>query len=106
MTMTEAIVLDGKLTWLEVAAVAEGAELTLSPAAWTRVDKGRQIVEALVDKQIRGYGINTGVGALCDVVIDRNDQQALSRHCSEPQLRRRPTLGQDRDARGHGRPDC
>jgi histidine ammonia-lyase len=57
MTMTEAIVLDGKLTWREVAAVAEGAELTLSPAAWTRVDKGRQIVDALVDKQIRGYGI-------------------------------------------------
>jgi histidine ammonia-lyase len=74
------IVLDGALTWKEIAAVANGAALELSDAAWTRIAKARAIVDALVEREIRGYGINTGVGALCDVIISRGDQQALSRN--------------------------
>lgn len=78
--MTDAIVLDAPLTWREIAAVANGARLTLSDAARQRIVDARRIVDALVERGIRGYGINTGVGALCDVVISRENQQALSRN--------------------------
>ncbi|MEK1945277.1 MAG: aromatic amino acid lyase, partial [Ensifer adhaerens] len=78
--MTETVTLDGPATWVEIAAVADGARLTLSAAARQRIVKARAVVEALVDRGIRGYGINTGVGALCDVIIDRENQQALSRN--------------------------
>lgn len=78
--MTETITLDGPADWAEIAAVANGARLALSDAARGRIVKARAVVEALVDRGIRGYGINTGVGALCDVIIDRENQQALSRN--------------------------
>ncbi len=78
--MTETVTLDAPLTWQQVAAVAGGAHLTLSDAARQRIVHARRIVDALVERGIRGYGINTGVGALCDVVIDRDNQQALSRN--------------------------
>jgi histidine ammonia-lyase len=78
--MAEAVVLDTALTWRDIATVAAGRGLALSPAAWQRIARARQIVEALVEREIRGYGINTGVGALCDVIISREDQQALSRN--------------------------
>ncbi|MBD9597375.1 histidine ammonia-lyase [Ensifer sp. ENS05] len=74
------IVVDHPLSWRDIAAVAEGAELVLSAPARDRIAKARAIVDSLVEKGIRGYGINTGVGALCDVVIDRKQQQALSRN--------------------------
>ena len=78
--MTETITLDGPADWAEIAAVANGVRLTLSDAARSRIVKARAVVEALIDRGIRGYGINTGVGALCDVIIDRENQQALSRN--------------------------
>lgn len=76
--MTETIIIDGPLTWRDIAAVADGARLTLSGRTRQRIIDARRIVDALVDRGIRGYGINTGVGALCDVVISRESQQALS----------------------------
>ncbi|KPF45108.1 histidine ammonia-lyase [Rhizobium sp. AAP43] len=78
--MVEQIVVDGPLTWRDIASIGQGASLALSEAAWARVAKARAIVDALVEREIRGYGINTGVGALCDVIISQEDQQALSRN--------------------------
>lgn len=78
--MPETIILDSPLTWRNIGAIANGAELQLSQAAWQRISDARSIVDALVERGIRGYGINTGVGALCDVIIDRDKQQALSRN--------------------------
>jgi histidine ammonia-lyase len=78
--MVKTVVIDSPLSWNDIAIVAAGAKLALSQAAWTRVEHARAIVDALVEQGIRGYGINTGVGALCDVVIDRDRQQALSRN--------------------------
>lgn len=78
--MPETIILDGPLTWRNIGAIANGAALQLSQAAWQRISNARDIVDALVERGIRGYGINTGVGALCDVIIDRDKQQALSRN--------------------------
>lgn len=78
--MPETIILDSPLTWRNIGAIADGAELQLSQAAWQRISDARSIVDALVERGIRGYGINTGVGALCDVIIGRDKQQALSRN--------------------------
>ncbi|MBD9652093.1 histidine ammonia-lyase [Ensifer sp. ENS09] len=78
--MSENVVLDAPLTWKQIAAVANGAPLALSATARQRIVHARRVVDALVERGIRGYGINTGVGALCDVVIDRENQQALSRN--------------------------
>ncbi|MFN3362965.1 MAG: aromatic amino acid lyase, partial [Allorhizobium sp.] len=78
--MAQTITLDTVLTSDEIATVAEGARLGLSETARQRILDARAIVEALVDQGIRGYGINTGVGALCDVVIDREEQASLSRN--------------------------
>ena len=74
------IVLDAPLTWRDIAAVANGAGLELSLAARTRMATARAIVEALVEKGIKAYGVNTGVGALSDVVVDRPQLRTLSRN--------------------------
>lgn len=71
---------DGVLTPADIASVARGAKLILSESAARRIRQARRIVDALSEQGIRGYGINTGVGALCDVLIDRPQQQALSRN--------------------------
>ncbi|MDQ0395360.1 histidine ammonia-lyase [Labrys monachus] len=73
------ITLDAPLSRQDAAAVAGGAELRLSEAAWQRLARGRAIVEAIVDRGMLAYGVNTGVGALCNVVVDRPHQRRLSR---------------------------
>jgi histidine ammonia-lyase len=72
------VLVDGPLRWPEIAAVAAGARLQLSGSARERLQCSRAIVEAIVDRGIRCYGVNTGVGALCDVIVDRTQQQQLS----------------------------
>jgi len=74
------ICLDAPLGWREIAAVATGAPLRLSSNAVARVAAASAIVESLVAKGIKAYGVNTGVGALCDVVVDRPRLRQLSRN--------------------------
>jgi histidine ammonia-lyase len=76
----DVIAVDAPLRWRELARIAAGASLQLSPAAAERIRHARRVVEAIVAGGIRAYGINTGVGALCDVVVDRPKQRALSRN--------------------------
>ena len=78
--MRDPVRLDQPLTAAQIAAVAHGATLSLSDAAQGRIAAARGIVDALIDRGIRGYGINTGVGALCDVLIDHPEQAQLSRN--------------------------
>jgi len=72
------VVLDRGWTWPDVTAVAHGAPLSLSDAAWARIDHASAIVAALVDRGDRAYGITTGVGALADTVVGRDAQARLS----------------------------
>lgn len=78
--MADTVLFDGAPDWRAIAAVARGARLGLSPAAEGRIRHARSLVDSLVASGTRGYGINTGVGALCDVVIDRDRQAQLSRN--------------------------
>jgi histidine ammonia-lyase len=73
-------VLDQPLSWRQVAAIAEGAPLLLSEGAQLRIRGARRLVESIVGKGIRAYGVNTGVGALCDVVVEHSQLRHLSRN--------------------------
>lgn len=74
------VTIETKLGWRDVAKVAGGESLSLSPAVWQRIDKASQIVARIVETGQRAYGINTGVGALSDTVVDRASQSKLSRN--------------------------
>src|SRR5579863_3035760 len=78
--MPQAIILDGSLTWRQVSEVAAGTPLALGAQAQARIGAARTLVDSIVDKGVRAYGVNTGVGALCDVVIPRAKLEQLSRN--------------------------
>ncbi|OYD22894.1 HAL/PAL/TAL family ammonia-lyase [Oceanimonas baumannii] len=67
--------------WRNVVQVArQGAHLSLSACAWERINLARRAVETFSDSGQPYYGINTGLGALCHVVLDRSQLQQLSWH--------------------------
>lgn len=74
------VTIETRLGWRDVAKVAEGASLLLSPAVRDRIDNASRIVARIVETGQRAYGINTGVGALSDTVVDLNSQSKLSRN--------------------------
>ncbi|MFM0737656.1 histidine ammonia-lyase [Paraburkholderia xenovorans] len=71
---------DRPLDWTQVAAVAAGEPLELSDSARARIAAARVLVEQIVERSIRAYGVNTGVGALCDVIVSPSEQRTLSRN--------------------------
>ncbi|NKK97549.1 histidine ammonia-lyase [Rhizobium leguminosarum bv. viciae] len=73
------ITIDTVLTWRDVARVGAGEALALSSTAWGRVEQASRIVARIVETGVRAYGVNTGVGALADTVVDRASQSLLSR---------------------------
>ena len=78
------ITIDALLTWRDVARVGAGEALSLSPGAWARVEQASRIVARIVETGVRAYGVNTGVGALADTVVDRASQSLLSRSIVRP----------------------
>jgi len=78
--LPQRILLQRPLSWRQVGDVAEGASLALSDEARARIRAARSLVESIVGKGVRAYGVNTGVGALCDVVIPESKQAHLSRN--------------------------
>jgi histidine ammonia-lyase len=78
--MPQRILLDRPLSWRHVADVAHGAPLVLTDAAQERIGAARKLVDSIVLKGLRAYGVNTGVGALCDVVVTQSKQEQLSRN--------------------------
>ena len=71
---------DRPLDWHQIAAVAAGEPLELSADARARISAAHVLVEQIVERGIRAYGVNTGVGALCDVVVSPSEQRTLSRN--------------------------
>jgi histidine ammonia-lyase len=59
----------GSLTLEQTAAVAEGAQAALAPSAHARIRRARRFVEEIIERNEIVYGINTGFGAMSDVVI-------------------------------------
>jgi histidine ammonia-lyase len=78
--MPQRILLDRPLTWRQVAQVSEGAVLDLSDGAQARIRAAHLLVQSIVAQGVRAYGVNTGVGALCDTVIPESKLEQLSRN--------------------------
>jgi histidine ammonia-lyase len=78
--MPHRILLDKSLSWRQIDDIAAGAALALSEHAQARIRAAHGLVESIVRKGVRAYGVNTGVGALCDVVVTESKQAALSRN--------------------------
>jgi histidine ammonia-lyase len=74
------MILDTPLSWRDVAAVAAGEPLELAASAAARIAAARALVVSIVASDVRAYGVNTGVGALCEVVVDTAHQRQLSRN--------------------------
>ncbi|MEB0043608.1 MULTISPECIES: histidine ammonia-lyase [unclassified Pseudomonas] len=75
------VIVDQSLLWAQVVDVAkEDAFLELSSSAKTRIEAANTIVRTVVEKNIRAYGVNTGVGALSNTVVAPAQQSALSRN--------------------------
>ena len=76
----QSILLDGCLSSLQVAQIGAGTALLLSDDAQRRIRAAHLLVESIVEHGVRAYGVNTGVGALCDAVIPASKQAELSRN--------------------------
>lgn len=64
------IEIDGASLTLEMTeAVADGSGVSLSPSVFERVDRSRRVVEEILARGEVVYGINTGFGALSEVMI-------------------------------------
>lgn len=69
------------LTWRDVVSVARnGAKLSLSDDVWEKMAESRAVVAQIVQKGERAYGITTGLGALCNVVLHEKQLSQLSRN--------------------------
>ncbi|QKJ86512.1 Histidine ammonia-lyase [Paramixta manurensis] len=72
---------DAPLRWQDVVAVARhGALLALSDTAWRRIGQAREIVDNIVATGHIAYGINTGLGALCNITLSDDELSTLSRN--------------------------
>lgn len=72
------IVLDGRtLTLEQIAAVADGAAVTLGDEARAAVTASRAVVDRAADGAAAVYGVNTGFGSFAQTRIDRADLEQL-----------------------------
>lgn len=69
------------LRWQDVVNVARGkATLALSESARERIAQGRKIVDLIVSSGHVAYGVNTGLGALCNISLAEEQLGQLSRN--------------------------
>ncbi|WP_166363103.1 HAL/PAL/TAL family ammonia-lyase [Pseudomonas akapageensis] len=82
MSIVEKIIIaDAPVRWQDVVAVARhGAKLELAPSAWARIENAQAIVQRIVVSGERAYGVNTGLGALCNVSLQDEQLSQLSRN--------------------------
>ena len=78
--MTARVFLDRPLGWRQIGAVADGGTVELSPAARGRIAAAHELALSIAAKNLPAYGLNTGVGALCDVIVAPAKQRELSRN--------------------------
>ena len=72
------IVLDGQTLTLDaIAAVADGAQVALAPAARAAVVAARAVVDRAAAGDAAVYGVNTGFGSFAQTRIDKADLDAL-----------------------------
>lgn len=81
MDQQEVRIGDTAASWQDVVKVARyGATLVLTDAAWQRIDLAQEIVGKIVNSGQIAYGITTGLGSLCNVVLAQDELSKLSRN--------------------------
>ncbi|MHA6197783.1 histidine ammonia-lyase [Pseudomonas wadenswilerensis] len=81
MPQDKVVIADAPLRWQDIVAVARhGASLELSYSAWARIENAQGIVRRIVESGERAYGVNTGLGALCNVALQGEQLSQLSRN--------------------------
>ena len=80
--MDQIVVLDGENVSInDIVMISRfGWKATLADNAVEKINKSRAIVEDIVEKEIRTYGINTGFGRLSTVAISKPDIEQLQRN--------------------------
>jgi histidine ammonia-lyase len=78
----DTVILDGySLTLRKVALSARhGAQALLAPEAEKRMAASRAVVDDCVEQSLVRYGITTGFGKFCDVVISKEENATLQRN--------------------------
>jgi len=78
----DSIVIDGRGATIKdvVMAARYGAAVELAAEAVERIQASREVVERCVDGNLVRYGITTGFGKFCDVVISKKDNSALQKN--------------------------
>ncbi|MCE5256655.1 MAG: histidine ammonia-lyase [Spirochaetaceae bacterium] len=78
----EDLVLDGcSLSLADLVLIARhGAHVSLDEDAIIRMKASRAVVERCVDEQHKRYGITTGFGKFCDVMISKEDNAVLQKN--------------------------
>ncbi len=82
MSNREVIILDGDNVSIEdiVKISRFGCQAKLADASVEKINKSRKVVEDIVEKEIRTYGINTGFGRLSTVAISKPDIEKLQKN--------------------------
>ncbi|HTE63342.1 MAG TPA: aromatic amino acid ammonia-lyase, partial [Solirubrobacteraceae bacterium] len=70
---------DGPLLPADVCDVARGRRVALGPSARERMDASRAVLERLLERDEPIYGLTTGVGAMKEVRIAPDAQEAFQR---------------------------
>lgn len=79
--METVLVDDHSLTIQQLVSVARsGARVEIAPAALGRMAASRAVVDRCVDESLVRYGITTGFGKFCDVVISKEENALLQRN--------------------------
>src|SRR5215510_5229762 len=72
------VIIDGSsLTLSQTLSVADGDEVSLAASAGPAIDKSRRFVEEIIRRGEIVYGINTGFGALSEVIIPMDELRDL-----------------------------
>ena len=65
--------------WQDIVQIAKNkATLSLSSERMKNLHNARKIVDKVIHSGERAYGISTGLGALCNVNISKDEQNLLS----------------------------
>jgi len=76
------VVLDGESLTIEdlVKIARDNEKIEVSPEAWERIKKCRKVVERLVERREKLYGITTGVGELSEVFLTPEQVEKFQRY--------------------------
>lgn len=78
----EKVIIDGNSLDLEnfISVTRRGAKVEISEVAKKKINRARDLVDKFVEEERVVYGITTGFGKFCDVVISKKEAKTLQRN--------------------------